>query len=61
MPTADALDELQRLQERLNDLQAGIAPLVRQARAEGASWATVAAALGMSKQAAWEQFRRFEI
>lgn len=34
-------------------------PLAADARKDGNSWAEVGAALGMSKQAAWEGFRKF--
>jgi hypothetical protein len=40
---AGALDKLQR-------------HLVRQARAAGSSWAEIGAALGVSKQSAWQRF-----
>jgi hypothetical protein len=40
----------------IGDLQAKLGELVRQARTDGYTWTQIGAALGMSKQAAWERF-----
>lgn len=40
----------------IGDLQAKLSELVRQARADGYTWTQIGAALGISKQAAWERF-----
>src|SRR5262245_39904351 len=40
----------------IGDLQSKLGELVRQARADGYTWTQIGAALGISKQAAWERF-----
>jgi hypothetical protein len=40
----------------IGDLQAKLGELVRQARTDGYTWTQIGAALGISKQAAWERF-----
>lgn len=40
----------------IGDLQEKLGELVRQARADGYTWTQIGAALGISKQAAWERF-----
>lgn len=40
----------------IGDLQGKLSELVRQARTDGYTWTQIGAALGMSKQAAWERF-----
>ena len=53
-----ALDAL-RANERIVSLLTGWRWLaIRQAREQGASWGDVGAALGMSKQGAWDLYRR---
>lgn len=61
MARRTVLDDLREQQERINEMQSYIAPLVRQARATGASWSAIGEALGISKQAAWDQFKRYEV
>ena len=51
----DRLDAIQQLRRRLDDEQ-GIA--VVQMVQGGASWAVVATHLGVSRQAAWDRYRR---
>ncbi len=59
-----AIDEIERLQdaariaqEAVSQARAAARDAVRALRLAGASWSEVGAALGMSRQAAWEQFR----
>ncbi len=40
----------------IGDLQTKLGELVRQARTDGYTWTQIGAALGISKQAAWERF-----
>jgi len=40
----------------IGDLQGKLADLVRAARIDGYTWTQIGAALGISKQAAWERF-----
>ena len=40
----------------IGDLQEKLGELVRHARADGYTWTQIGAALGISKQAAWERF-----
>src|SRR5688500_5512231 len=40
----------------IGDLHEKLAQLVREARADGYTWTQIGAALGISKQAAWERF-----
>lgn len=42
--------------DAIGNLEAEIAALVRRARAQGCTWTQIGAALGTSKQAAWERF-----
>lgn len=49
------LDELEQLRWVVRDLEVAIGTAVTTARANGASWSEVGFALGISKQAAWEQ------
>ncbi len=51
-----ALPDLARIPGARRDLEDRARELVVQARADGASWAQVGAALGMSKQAAHERY-----
>ena len=51
----DALRELARFDHELQQLRRG---KVRAARAAGASWENIGAALGMTRQSAWEQYSR---
>src|SRR3954451_24799324 len=50
----DALAALPELRDRLARLEESLA---RQALADGETWATIGAALGTSRQAAWERLR----
>src|SRR3954451_21135843 len=50
----DALAALPELRDRLASLEESLA---RQALADGETWATIGAALGTSRQAAWERVR----
>ncbi len=54
--TVSALAELARITAERHDLVNRARALVAQARAGGASWAQIGAALGMSKQAAHERY-----
>ena len=51
----DALRELARVDHQLQQLRRG---KVRAARAAGTSWESIGAALGMTRQSAWEQYSR---
>ena len=51
----DALRELARFDHELQQLRRG---QVRAARAVGTSWESIGAALGMTRQSAWEQYSR---
>lgn len=42
------------------DVEAGLRTAIQARRAAGASWRDVGAAFGISRQAAWERFRRFD-
>jgi hypothetical protein len=50
----DALAAMPLLREQLASLEEALA---RQALADGETWATIGAALGTSRQAAWERLR----
>jgi hypothetical protein len=50
----DALKATPALRESLTQLEVALA---RRALAEGETWATIGAALGTSRQAAWERLR----
>lgn len=51
----DALRELARFDRELQQLRRG---QVRAARAVGTSWESIGAALGMTRQSAWERYSR---
>ena len=51
----DALRELARFDRELQQLRRG---KVRAARDVGTSWESIGAALGMTRQSAWEQYSR---
>lgn len=53
---AGAVRRLYDLREELEGLQEAIVGVVRTARAGGASWAAVGAALGVSKQGAQQRY-----
>jgi hypothetical protein len=57
LPT-DPLDALKELAESERELDRLRFESVRAARARGASWDLIGAALGMTKQSAWEYFTR---
>ena len=50
----DALKAMPALRDSLTQLEVALA---RRALAEGETWATIGAALGTSRQAAWERLR----
>src|SRR3954467_14267828 len=50
----DALKALPAVRDNLTKLEVALA---RQALADGETWATIGAALGTSRQAAWERLR----
>ncbi len=52
------LEDLGQQQQRIVEMQAYLAPLVKQARLEGASWSDIGRQLGMSKQSAHEKYSR---
>jgi hypothetical protein len=52
-----AVNRLAAVDRQIKALQRERASLVEAARAEHASWETIAAALGVSRQAAWEAHR----
>lgn len=54
--TAKPLDGLRALQDRERELEVNKRALIAQARLQGRSWAEIGAALGVSKQAAWQLF-----
>ena len=56
----DPLAELQSRSGHLQDILAEMDELVAEARLLGASWATLAAVLRMSRQAAWKRYRWLE-
>jgi DNA-directed RNA polymerase specialized sigma24 family protein len=53
---SDALGGAAGVSSAIAELQSRLGELVRQARADGYTWTQIGAALGMSKQAAWERF-----
>lgn len=55
-PSGDALDVLGALSSTTEQVTRWRREAVTQARLQGRSWAQIGAALGMSRQAAWEQF-----
>ena len=57
---ADTLADLRRAREQLDNTQTAISGLVAEARTQGASWAAIGDALGMTKQGAWERFGKRE-
>jgi hypothetical protein len=60
MATPDTIDQgfavVMRLVKRRDQLDMQIAAAVARMRTDGTSWERVAAALGVSKQAAWERY-----
>ena len=55
---SDPLEALRSLVELERTIQAARESAVELARFSGESWAAIGAALGMSKQAAWERYGR---
>ncbi len=55
---SDPLAALRAVRELRDDLAAWEAQLARAALAGGEIWETIGAALGISRQAAWERLRR---
>ena len=54
--TVDPLAELRALQERERELEDTRRRLIAAARTQGRSWTEIGAALGVSKQAAWQLY-----
>jgi hypothetical protein len=52
----DPLVKAAGVSDAVENLGGAIGRLVRQARSQGSSWTEIGAALGISKQAAWERF-----
>lgn len=52
----DPLVKAAGVSDAVENLATSIGRLVRQARTQGSSWTDIGAALGISKQAAWERF-----
>jgi len=57
---SDALADLRRARETLDNAQTAISALVAEARAQGASWQGIGDALGITRQSAWERFGKRE-
>lgn len=53
---ADPLVKAAGVSDAVENLSGSLGRLVREARGAGASWTDIGAALGISKQAAWERF-----
>ena len=56
--TITPLEQLFYLENAVNAAQLGIAAAVQEARATGATWAEIAAPLGITRQGAQQQFSR---
>jgi predicted solute-binding protein len=56
--SADPLDALRGARDLKDELQRFEARIARAALAAGETWETIGAALGTSRQAAWERLRR---
>ncbi|HVM52875.1 MAG TPA: hypothetical protein VM262_06730 [Acidimicrobiales bacterium] len=56
--STDPLEALRAARDLKDELQRFEAHLARQALASGETWETIGAALGTSRQAAWERLRR---
>jgi len=56
MTDEQLLDRLPRIAATGAQAEASLRAWVGQARHRGVSWATIGAALGMSRQSAWERF-----
>lgn len=54
--TVDPLAELRALRDRERELQDARRLWIARARLQGRSWSEIGAALGVSKQAAWQLF-----
>ena len=54
--TAEPLEALRALQERERELEDARRLWIARARLQGRSWSEIGAALGVSKQAAWQLF-----
>jgi hypothetical protein len=57
-PTSESVRRLAAVEARIRRLQRERDRLILEARAERASWQAIAAALGVSRQAAWEAHRQ---
>lgn len=59
-PTNEALQAVAQLNKQLAAINRQLEHSVKVARRRGSSWQAIGTALGISRQAAWEQFRRLE-
>jgi len=57
LPASETVRRLATIEGRIRRLERERARLVQAARAESESWQTIAAALGVSRQAAWQAHR----
>jgi len=55
---ASLLDGLREVDQQLHTTETDLKDRIRQARTEGATWAQIGEALGTTRQAAWERFKR---
>lgn len=58
MPDEELLRRLPRIAAVAAQVEGGLQRWVAEARRRGASWTRIGAALGMSRQSAWERFAR---
>lgn len=56
----EVLAELRTVDRALHRLDGDRDSMIRAARRSGATWAQIGEALGTTKQAAWERFRRLD-
>jgi hypothetical protein len=55
-PDEELLDAMVQVHGRHEQVDRGVAGMVRMLRERGVSWARIGAALGMTRQSAWERF-----